>query len=85
MSTITIPITFTDLEKMEKWYADFDNNARNICKKYNVPELWEKTIIQKDNEKMELAIVSFGTCVSGSNKEKAENEIIRVFESMYFS
>jgi len=83
MNTITIPIGFTNASDMNTWYAKFDDKAIEICKKYGVMELWDNAKIIKDENTFQVAIVSLGVSVRGSNSQKAENEILKTFESMF--
>ena len=83
MNTLTVPISFMNIEVMNKWYKVFEDESFKICKKYHVEELWDNAVILKDDKKNELALVSLGAYSLGSNTEKAVNEIVEKFESMF--
>ena len=72
-----------NIKVMKQWYGKFEEHAINICRKYNVPALWDNAIILKDDNILTIAIVSFGAYLRDSNEEKAVDEIVKVFESMF--
>lgn len=80
MHGITLPISFVNIEVMNKWYDAFFDQAKSICRKYNVPELLDNARIYKDDRKLEVSIVSLGAYIKGSDTEKAVNEIVQLFE-----
>jgi hypothetical protein len=67
---------------MNKWFSNFEVEARAICQRYNVLDLWEKgTKILKDDKENKIAIVSMGTYIKGSNTHLAIEEILKAFNS----
>jgi len=74
-----------NIEVMNKWYAVFYQKAKNICMKYNVPELLDNARIDKDDSNLEVTILSLGAYAKGSNTEKAVNEIVQLFETDFFA
>lgn len=83
MIGITHPIHFNDIKTMNQFYSEFEEKAINICKKYEVPEIWDNARINKNEESLELSIISLGSYLTGSNYEKAVKEIIKAFNDSF--
>jgi hypothetical protein len=58
---------FEDINGMNIWFNNFEDRAIEVCKKYNDLDFWaRRTIIDRNDQKFEIAVVSMGSIAPGS-------------------